>query len=372
MILAVNNPRVSKVQDGASVSEFKENELDDTSLLTVLSQAYKLFKLFNGSFTGQRKQYGEEGLKQKLDAFFSSYLQSMIIDEIDLFSTLDGIHFLPVDKNVYLRIQCFINLCEQTFPKIQYSTFLYRDHLVWSGLEQEETRILYRYLVNHLAPSLAEGSQSNAAPADSNNNNTKTGTFVPINRVREGFVTGPSANSENASLNVPTVYLTANDKPYSMVIFTFKDITYVFLIDPSGSSDLSFYKTVGSFVMQQLDFLAPILEDHYLRKQGFEDQYRYIYFNHMNFALKTSISKGLVIPRETMKMLNDIHADFEKSVESVSEVLIRTQNDRWVVGRKSDQREFYVIFDHKNSHLIEINEEVKKLSSTYFNNIFID
>jgi len=73
-----------------------------------------------------------------------------------------------------------------------------------------------------------------------------------------------------------------------------------------------------------------------------------------------------------MKMLNDIHTDFEKAPENLSEVLIRTQNDRWIVGRKSDQREFFVIFDHKNSLLIEINEEVKKLSSTYFNNIFID
>jgi len=51
---------------------------------------------------------------------------------------------------------------------------------------------------------------------------------------------------------------------------------------------------------------------------------------------------------------------------------VGTQNDGWVVGRKSDQREFYVIFDQKSAHLIEINEEVKKLRSTYFNNIFID
>ncbi len=79
---------------------------------------------------------------------------------------------------------------------------------------------------------------------------------------------------------------------------------------------------------------------------------------------------------------------------------MRTQNDGWVVGRKSDQREFYVIFDQKNANLLEINgpsshpassraacaggrvcdpltmcartDEVRKLCSTYFNNIFID
>jgi len=151
------------------------------------------------------------------------------------------------------------------------------------------------------------------------------------------------------------------------------DITCLLLVDTTTPLDIPFFKSLGSFISGQLEFLAPILEEHYYKKQGSEDQYRYIYFNHMNCALKTSLKeKGLAIPRETMKMLNDIHTDFEKSPEKVSEVLIRTQNDRWVVGRKSDQREFYVIFDHKNSHLIEINEEVRKLSSTYFNNIFID
>jgi hypothetical protein len=81
----------------------------------------------------------------------------------------------------------------------------------------------------------------------------------------------------------------------------------------------------------------------------------------------------------------------------VTELMVRTQNDGWVVGRKSDQREFYVIFDQKNANLLEINgsssdssssrvrlgvcdpltmcartDEVRKLCSTYFNNIFID
>jgi hypothetical protein len=36
-------------------------------------------------------------------------------------------------------------------------------------------------------------------------------------------------------------------------------------------------------------------------------------------------------------------------------MMVRTQTDGWVVGRKSDQREFYVIFDQKNANLLEIN-----------------
>jgi len=43
-----------------------------------------------------------------------------------------------------------------------------------------------------------------------------------------------------------------------------------------------------------------------------------------------------------------------------------------LLEKKSDQREFYVIFEQKNANLLEVNEEVRKLSSTYFNNIFIE
>jgi hypothetical protein len=93
--------------------------------------------------------------------------------------------------------------------------------------------------------------------------------------------------------------------------YQLQESTCIFLVDPT--SDASFYKNLGSFITHQIEFLAPILEDHYLKKHSFEDQYRYVYFNHMNFALKTSIKeKGAAIPRDTMKMLNDIHADFEK------------------------------------------------------------
>lgn len=58
--------------------------------------------------------------------------------------------------------------------------------------------------------------------------------------------------------------------------------------------------------------------------------------------------------------------------EKLEEVLVGTMSDGWVVGRKSDQREFFVVFDQKNANLLEINEEVKKLSSAYFKDIFID
>jgi len=59
---------------------------------------------------------------------------------------LAGIQFLPLDKTLYLRVQSFINLTESTIPEIAYTCFLYSQQLVFSGLEQEDIRILYRYI----------------------------------------------------------------------------------------------------------------------------------------------------------------------------------------------------------------------------------
>jgi hypothetical protein len=40
----VSNPTVTKIKDGAPVIEYKENELDDISLKTILRQIYQIFR----------------------------------------------------------------------------------------------------------------------------------------------------------------------------------------------------------------------------------------------------------------------------------------------------------------------------------------
>jgi len=43
----------------------------------------------------------------------------------------NGIQFQPLDKNTYLRVQCFINQLEASIPQVLYSILLYNDALVW-------------------------------------------------------------------------------------------------------------------------------------------------------------------------------------------------------------------------------------------------
>ena len=96
----------------------------------------------------------------------------------------------------------------------------------------------------------------------------------------------------------------------------------------------------------------------------------------MNFAEKSTIHMRKTpsvllasVHPDLMKILGDINSDFSR-VDEDEEIIVKAMSDYWVVGKKSDQRELYVILNQKNANLIEVNEEVKKLCATQFNNIF--
>ena len=48
-----------------------------------------------------------------------------------------------------------------------------------------------------------------------------------------------------------------------------------------------------------------------------EDHYRFLYFNHMNLALKTSLNvKSAPLTMETIKLIRSIHHDFQMSLQT--------------------------------------------------------
>lgn len=59
------------------------------------------------------------------------YLVNLKFNSADLADIFNGISFLPLDKNTFLRVHCFVNLIETTFNQIQHVCFLYNEQLVW-------------------------------------------------------------------------------------------------------------------------------------------------------------------------------------------------------------------------------------------------
>lgn len=377
LIMTVSIPYVEKTKDGHVYTEYFEEDVQDPIMEAILRQAYRMFTLFNGSIYNVLKTMKGEvsGLQQRFDHFFSRYLLTLRPQISDILDVFSGISFLPLDKDTYLKVQCFINILESSFPAVKYTAFLYNDHLVWSGLEQDDMRILYKYLVTSLFPAYLEqehetfGHQSMSRNSSSSN----AGHFGK-------YVTGPPNLHDDKNLGkVPKVFVNTeveNEECY-LLVYRAHSASVCLLINSATPISVELCRKFDSFLGPELSTLASEIGEQYSRKpqQSSEPQFKYIYFNHMNLAQKTSVhadsrkSSGIYVTQDTMKLMSDISSDLQRNKQD-GETFVRTLTDCWVVGKKSDQREMVVVINQKNLNLIEVNEDVKKLCSMNFNSIF--
>uniref|UniRef100_A0A8C9UBM7 CCZ1 homolog, vacuolar protein trafficking and biogenesis associated n=1 Tax=Scleropages formosus TaxID=113540 RepID=A0A8C9UBM7_SCLFO len=350
-------------------------EFIDTVYGAVLQQCYSMYKLFNGTFARAMEAGGVELLTQKLEKFFYRYLQTLHLQSCDLLDVFGGISFFPLDKMTYLKIQSFVNRVEESLSLIKYTAFLYNDQLIWSGLEQDDMRILYKYLTTSLFP---RHSEPELAGRDSPLRPEVAGNLLHYGR----FLTGPSnLKDPEAKFRFPKIFVNTDDSYEELHLIVYKAMSAAvcFMISASEELGREFCEQLDGLVGPQLTLLASDICEQYninRRVSGSEPQFKFIYFNHMNLAEKStihmrktaSVSLTSVHP-DLMKILGDIHADFVR-VDEDEEIIVKAMTDYWVVGKKSDQRELYVILNQKNANLIEVNEEVKRLCATQFNNIF--
>ncbi|GAM23629.1 hypothetical protein SAMD00019534_068040 [Acytostelium subglobosum LB1] len=363
MVIALNN--ASGVVNGKK--EYVEDDIDDLILQTTLRQIYDLWRIFNGPMMEIAKRDSFDVLKKRLDSFIKPYIQQISFDQLDLFTTLDGIQFLPADKNVYLKLLTMINGTEIAFqsacPSFRFGCLFYKDNLLWSSLQQHQIRILNHYLVQLVKIGM-DRTASNSIMVIGLDGEVVWSTKGQ--KSKSGYFT---ENANNVKATLPQVHL--GDTTSNLIIYEQRDVVCIFLVD---NEDLEALKLdeLRENVMPSIDFIFPVLETNYSKKTFMEEQYKYIFFNQMNLAIKASLKlKGGEMTKETIKILNEMHSDFEKKPD-ITEATVKTQNDRWIVGRKTDSREFYVIFDTKNTNLIEINDEIKTLSTTFLKNHFID
>ncbi|XP_048817850.1 vacuolar fusion protein CCZ1 homolog isoform X1 [Lagopus muta] len=377
MVMVVRNPIIEKHKDGKPVYEYQEEELLDKVYSSVLQQCYSMYKLFNGTFLKAMEDGGVKVLKERLEKFFHRYLQTLHLQSCDLLDVFCGISFFPLDKMTYLKIQSFINRMEESLNIVKYTAFLYNDQLIWSGLEQDDMRILYKYLTTSLFPRHMEPE---LAGRDSPIRAEMPGNLQHYGR----FLTGPlNLNDPEAKCRFPKIFVNTDDtyEELHLIVYKAMSAAVCFMIDASIPPTLEFCRKLDSIVGPQLTVLASdICEQYNINKRisgaEKEPQFKFIYFNHMNLAEKStihmrktpSVSLASVHP-DLMKILGDINSDFSR-VDEDEEIIVKAMSDYWVVGKKSDQRELYVILNQKNANLIEVNEEVKKLCATQFNNIF--
>jgi hypothetical protein len=98
----------------------------------------------------------------------------------------------------------------------------------------------------------------------------------------------------------------------------------------------------------ELKQLSSIIVDYtsHSKAAQMDLQYRYIYFNAMNFAVKSPLlgkrAGYSAIPSELMRILVQIDKDHQHL--EAAETILQTDQNLWLVYRKSGQRQFAVFF----------------------------
>ncbi|XP_051789628.1 LOW QUALITY PROTEIN: vacuolar fusion protein CCZ1 homolog [Erpetoichthys calabaricus] len=378
MVMVVKNPMIERPSKGGKPDlEYQEEEMLDSVYGAVLQQCYNMYKLFNGRFSKAMDEGGVALLRERLEKFFYRYLQALHLGSCDLLDVFGGISFFPLDKMTYLKIQSFVNQMEQSLNLVKYTAFLYNDQLIWSGLEQDDMRILYKYLTTSLFP---RHSEPELAGRDSPMRPEMSGNLLHYGR----FLTGPTnLKDPEAKFRFPKIYVNTENgyEELHLIVYKAMSAAVCFMINATAELTREFCEQLDNLVGPRLTLLASDICEHHninRRTPGSKRSpiFKFIYFNHMNLAEKStihmrktaSVSLTSVHP-DLMKILGDINSDFSR-VDDDEEIIVKTMTDYWVVGKKSDQRELYVILNQKNANLIEVNEEVKKLCATQFNNIF--
>ncbi|XP_060572399.1 vacuolar fusion protein CCZ1 homolog [Ruditapes philippinarum] len=384
MVMTVSVPFSEKTKEGQSYIEYHEEDVQDPVMDSILKQAYRMFTLFNGSiyYLLEKVNGQTHSLQQRLDHFFSRYLLTLRLGNSDLLDVFSGISFLPLDKNTYLKVQCFINILESTFPGVKYTAFLYNDQLVWSGLEQDDMRIMYKYLTTSLFPAYLEAELQSSGQQHTSPSLSRNMSMPTLGNVHFGkFITGPpNVHDEKNMGKIPRLYINTEfeNEECFLLVYRALSASVCLLLNSSTEVNSDLCKKLDSFLGQQLSNLASEIGEQYSsRKQQpvSEPIFKYIYFNHMNLAQKTTVhvesrkSNGVYVHQDTLKLLCDISSDLQRNNQD-GETFVKTMTDCWVVGKKSDQREMVVVINQKNLNLIEVNDEVKKLCSLNFNSIF--
>ncbi|XP_063221462.1 vacuolar fusion protein CCZ1 homolog isoform X1 [Bacillus rossius redtenbacheri] len=379
MVMTVNVPAVTKTKDGVEYVEYQSDDVQDNVFRSVLCQSYRMFRLFKGSFGHILSSHAGdvELLRLKLEHFFSRYLTTLKLNHCDILDVFQGIQFLPLDKQTFLRVQCFVNLVEAMFPRVRHTAFLYNDQLVWSGLEPDDMQVVYRYLVTSLLPTHLEtelqGGSMPRHPAS------------PFTTTHYGrFVSGPSNLQDSAGSmgKIPKVYVNNSTGPemYHLIVYRALSATLCMFVDGTSPLCMEMFKRMDVFVGPQLTALVSEVAEQCGKQAGSgasptDPGPRFVYFNQLNLAQKSTVhldarrSGNVGVCLEVLRLLADINSD-KSRMSSTGEVILKTMTDYWVVGKLSNLREFYVVIHQKNANLIEINDEVRRVCEAQLKSIF--
>ncbi|PZC81425.1 hypothetical protein B5X24_HaOG212630 [Helicoverpa armigera] len=364
MVLVVRIPYTTKAL--SAIGESRGADVVDPSVMfELLKSAYKMFRMFKGLF----KDYTTEEIYTVCDQFFTPYITSRNLSN-DITDVIQGINYLPLDKNSFFKVLCFIDILEVNYPQFKCISFIYNEQLIWNGLATQDMLTLYQYLVQSLLPRQVEKEIQGGAVAAAQ----RHGRFI---HPPEGI------HSQEDLQKLVKVHVMKEDdletKQYYLVIYRTMSATVCFTVDVDVELQFEMFRSLDAFIGPQLSSIASTISEqctlHALQTAQLAiSEHKFVYFNRLNLAFKSSppmskLHPSAAIKPEVLSIISNIHSEKE-SLGNYGEIIIKTPDEYWITGKASNDREFYVIIQEKNANLKEIADEVRRICEAQMKGIF--
>ena len=400
IVMTVAAPsKQKKAGDNTSEPSHSVESLHDNVLEAKLKKTYDLFKIFTGGFLHLAHP---EAIKAKAEGFFNRYIPTLTFQPSQNVNDLFGaVQFLTLEPMDFLHVKSFVNKIEGEFGCIDKCLFLHHGNIVWSGIQQKETQLLYFYVYHTLLPA-AQNIKANISSPGS-----------PFGGHQGRFLTGPAqldglTSDEVNSLRIPKVFVphvceeTQEEslQEYHFIVYHAIKSTLCLLIPCEVSFTVDFFRRLDSHVGPRLSNMSADLLDVFGRSgigSNFpstseettvlspsicmppvvidpkeETEMQLVYFNDANKAMKNTLNPQMESVQYGISDLRQDFSDLKKFDDSnqkvTTELILKMPNEDWIVGKQVDQRQVYLALKNKSS-LLDVNDSVEKIMSTEFKNI---
>lgn len=398
MVLVLHNPQISPDSSrGQTEPQYDEESLADSTLTAVLQNCYSVFRLLHGEIQSFVRESSIHKLFDLLEDFIPAFIETLGASDLGIFHEIDGFHYGPVERNTCVSIHCFLGKLQEQFPSIRHSALLYNAHLIYTNLSLSDMKVLYSYLVafngavsNHKLNKVPFGRIPTAASQPGGGSSSFGRAFLLTEE--EDFLFGASRRSGGsgpASLFVPTVYLTDGGTG-KLVALTYHGIMLVLILEESTLLDVRTLDNIRTACTRStgdglsLAELQPLIAMQYMQVMEQEDEYRFVYYNHTNHALRLSnhtqssrsILGGIRASSAGLKpseraALCPLHETLADPRLKCREVSWKSADRGWICAKRWREREFYLLLDGPGMSLSKCQEECARFAQIHFSNIFM-
>ncbi|CAF1234394.1 unnamed protein product [Adineta steineri] len=253
--------------------------------------------------------------------FIQYHIHNMIRD-VTIDSSYFDIQYLAIDRRIFLKFQTILRRFQLHFTSLKEMIFIYRDQLISSGLNQDDTITIYSFFRLYYWPHIKNLSHistiryltidSNAIPADE-------------------LILSTSLTSQEFFLGNLCI-------KYRILVIHLHLFT-MFCVFPIENNDLSNDEKILSIVelfKNDLEILLPSFQEYLRRKFPISNRELTSPANHLTNTL----------------------AEDAQWFHPTGKIMVKRKNDPWIIAKRSDMRELIVIVNQKSANLKEISGKI--------------